>query len=142
MKLYFIRHTSVKISKSVCYGQTNVPLNDTFEQEAEIVKNNLAGIHFDAVLSSPLSRCRKLAKYCGYENPKLHDRLKEINFGDWEMQEWDKIEGIDKWFDNWLETPAKNGESFRDMYSRFVSFMDDLKKKRIIKMWRYLLMVE
>jgi len=129
MKLYFIRHTAVDVPKSVCYGQTDVPLKDSFESEAEIVKQNLGRIAFDAVFSSPLSRCVRLAAYCGYENPKLYDRLKELNFGDWEMQEWDKISGADQWFDDWLNTPTKNGESFMQMYNRLVSFLEEIKKE-------------
>ena len=64
MKLYLIRHTSVDVPQGTCYGQSNVPLKSSFEDEAEIVKKNLDGIAFDAVYSSPLSRCRKLARYC------------------------------------------------------------------------------
>lgn len=129
MKLYFIRHTSVDVPKSVCYGQTNVPLKDTFESEAEVVRQKIKDIPFDAVYSSPLSRCRKLARYCGYEDSmQLHDRLKELNFGDWEMQEWDKILGLDDWFNDWVNTPAKNGESFKQMYDRLSSFLKELKE--------------
>ena len=40
---------------------------------------------------SPLTRARKLAAYCGYPNPTLDDRLKEMNMGDWEMRLYDDI---------------------------------------------------
>ena len=44
MKLYLIRHTSVDVPQGTCYGQSNVPLKSSFEEEAEIVKQNLNGI--------------------------------------------------------------------------------------------------
>ena len=125
MKIYIIRHTAVGVN-GVCYGQTDVPLKETFESEAKIVKQNLNGITFDAVFSSPLSRAKKLAEYCGYENIQLRDRLKELNFGEWEMQAWDKID-MSEWEKDWVNTPAPKGESFVQMYDRVASFLNELK---------------
>ena len=34
MEVILIRHTSVDVPKGVCYGQTDVPLRDSFEEEA------------------------------------------------------------------------------------------------------------
>lgn len=126
MKIYIVRHTAVGVS-GICYGQTDVPLKDTFESEAEVVKQNLKDIPYDAVFSSPLSRARKLAEYCGYTNIQLYDRLKELHFGDWEMQEWDSLD-MREWEKDWINTPAPNGESFRQMYERVASFLDELKE--------------
>ena len=36
MEVILIRHTSVDVPPGVCYGQTDVPLKPTFEQEAAI----------------------------------------------------------------------------------------------------------
>jgi len=132
MKLYFIRHTSVDVPEGICYGQSNVPLQSTFEQEAEIIKNKLEGIEFDAVFSSPLSRCRKLAKYCDLGKVQWKDRLKEMHFGDWEMLPWNDIKGekIDSWYENWINQPASGGESFQMQYDRVSSFIDEIKKEK------------
>lgn len=130
MKLYFIRHTSVDVPKGVCYGQSNVPLKPTFEAEAEIVKNQLDDLEFDAVFSSPLSRCRKLARYCGFEDRvQWVDRIKEIYFGDWEMQAWDDIkdDNLTLWYDDWVNRPATGGESLKMVYERVASFLDEVK---------------
>lgn len=130
MKLYFIRHTSVDVPEGTCYGQSNVPLKATFEEEAAIVKQRLHGIQFDAVLSSPLSRCRKLAKYCGFENVEWRDRLKEMSFGKWEMMLWDEIkdENIDSWYEDWVYQPVSGGESFKMQYDRVVDLIGELKQ--------------
>jgi alpha-ribazole phosphatase len=127
MKIHIVRHTAVGVD-GVCYGQTDVPLKDTFEEEAEVVRQKLENIPFDAVFSSPLSRAKRLAEYCGYENIQLKDRLKELNFGDWEMQPWNKMD-MEEWEKDWINISAPNGESFRQMYDRVASFLDELKGK-------------
>lgn len=66
MRLVLIRHTSVAVPRGICYGQTDVPLADSFPDEATMVKQRLSRYHFDCVYSSPLSRCVKLARFCGY----------------------------------------------------------------------------
>ena len=91
MEVTFIRHTSVDIPPGVCYGQSDVPLRDSFEQEAAITSENLKtyrrqGRDFDHVYTSPLSRCVRLATYCGYPDAERDKRIMEINFGDWECR--------------------------------------------------------
>ena len=41
MEIVLIRHTSVDVPPGVCYGQTDVPLKPSFEQEAAVSKENL-----------------------------------------------------------------------------------------------------
>ena len=49
MEIYLIRHTSVDVPASYAYGQTDVPLKPTFEEEAEEVKKGLSDHTFDKV---------------------------------------------------------------------------------------------
>lgn len=50
MEVILIRHTSVDVPPGVCYGQTDVPLKPTFEQEAAVTQENLkAFLPFDPV---------------------------------------------------------------------------------------------
>ena len=62
MVVYLIRHTSVDVPQGVCYGQTDVPLNPTFEEEAAQTSARLKGLQFDKVYMSPLTRCVRLAR--------------------------------------------------------------------------------
>ena len=129
MEIYLIRHTSVDVPQGICYGQTDVPLKPSFEQEAETVKQNLAEHSFDAVYTSPLSRCTKLATYCGYPSATRDDRLKEMYMGNWEMKAFDEINDpqLQEWYNNYLHTPTLNGESYQDLLARISSFMEDIK---------------
>ncbi len=126
MKLYFIRHTAVDVPSGVCYGQTDVPLKSSFEEEAQIVKSQLENIEPDSVFSSPLHRCTRLASYCGFEKAILDDRLMEFNFGVWENCEWNNLD-MSAWRVDWLNNPAPGGESFAGMYQRVSGFFDELK---------------
>ena len=71
MEVILIRHTSVDVPKGVCYGQTDVPLRDIFEEEASITAQQLQNDVFDAVFTSPLSRCTRLADHCRSEERRV-----------------------------------------------------------------------
>lgn len=132
MEIILIRHTSVNVPKGTCYGQTDVPLNPTFEQEAAVTLEKLnAYAPFDQVYTSPLSRCTRLATYCGYPDAIRDPRIMELNFGDWEMQRFDEIidPRLQEWFDDYLNVPVTNGESFCMQYKRVADFLDELKAK-------------
>uniref|UniRef100_A0AB33JDK2 Alpha-ribazole phosphatase n=2 Tax=unclassified Prevotella TaxID=2638335 RepID=A0AB33JDK2_9BACT len=134
MKVTLIRHTRVDVPKGTCYGWSDVPVADTFEQEAAITKANLQPDEpFDAVFSSPLTRARKLAAYCGYTSPTVDDRIKEMNMGDWEMRLYDDIAKVDPhieaWYQDYMNLAATGGESFPMMYARVAEFLDELRRK-------------
>ncbi len=129
MNLYLIRHTRVDVKPGVCYGQSDVKLSETFLTEAETVKKNITGISFDKVYSSPLSRCKKLSKYL-FDSPiSFDDRLMEMNFGDWELQNWNNLRNptVDEWMNDFVNKPCPNGESFIGMYHRVKMVMNEIK---------------
>jgi len=130
MTITLIRHTSVDVAPGICYGQSDVDVSSTFEEEALRVSLKLQNVSFDAVYCSPLVRCRKLASYCGFPNPVLDDRLMELNFGIWEMKPWtaNKDPQLQRWFDNWIDEIPTSGESFRAMTNRVENFLKEIKK--------------
>lgn len=131
MEIYLVRHTSVDVPPHYAYGHTDVPLKPTFEEEAEIVRQGLADHQFDQVYTSPLSRCVRLAAYCGYPDAKREDRIKEVNFGDWEMKSWDELSSDPRacvWFADWINQRVPQGESLRDQYERVSAFLNELRQ--------------
>lgn len=125
MNIYIIRHTSVDVPKGICYGQTDVPLKDTFQEEAANVKRQLQGISFDKIYASPLSRCMHLANYCFDQAIEQSSEILELNFGDWEMQKWETI-GAHPWWEDWVNVSTLNGESYQQMYQRVSLFFDKI----------------
>ena len=132
MEVILIRHTSVDVPSGTCYGQTDVPLRSTFEKEAMITASALQKyVPFDQVYTSPLSRCTKLATFCGYADAQHDARLLEMNFGEWEMKRYDEIEDpqLQAWYADWQHVSATGGESFVQQYERVAQFLSELKKK-------------
>ena len=132
MEVILIRHTSVDVPPGVCYGQTDVPLKPTFEQEAAVTQENLkAFLPFDHVYTSPLTRCVRLATYCGYPDAERDKRIMEINFGSWEMKPFDRNDDprLQEWYADYLNVAATGGESFAMQYRRVSNFLDELKGK-------------
>ena len=82
MNIYLIRHTSVDVPKGLCYGLSDVPLRPTFEIGAAVTKAKIESIHFDMAYTSPLSRCTRLAQYCGFgdaiRDPRILNLTSEI----------------------------------------------------------------
>lgn len=131
MKLTLVRHTSVDVPRGVCYGQSDVGLRSSFPEEAAKVKAALDGRLFDKVFTSPLSRCTRLAEACGYPDAVRDDRLKELDFGEWEMKCYDEITDprLQEWYADYFNVRATGGESFADQNLRLKSFLNDLLKK-------------
>lgn len=131
MEIYLIRHTTPHIEKGICYGQSDVPLANSFENEWQALKDKLP-IAADVIFSSPLSRCMVLASKLGvhYDVPVIqNDRLKELNFGDWEMKQWNNIDQkiLHEWMDNYLNVKCPGGESYQDLAERVQLFLTNLK---------------
>ncbi|MGM9734573.1 MAG: alpha-ribazole phosphatase [Prevotella sp.] len=135
MDIIMVRHTRVGVPKGICYGWSDVPVADTFEEEAANTKKQFEEILKesapDIVFSSPLTRARKLAAYCGYDNPLLDNRLKEMNMGEWEMQRYDEIkdDALQMWYNDYMHLRATGGEGFPDLYKRVSAFFDELRTK-------------
>ncbi len=127
MELYLIRHTQPLVEKGICYGQTDLDLAPDFQAHFEAVRNQLPIIP-QKVISSPLSRCRKLAEHL---HPEVHldERLMELHFGDWEMKAWNDIPmmELEPWMADYYRTAPPNGESLFQLEQRITAFLVELK---------------
>jgi len=130
-ELILVRHTRVKVDKGICYGQADVPLADSYENELPLIKNQLESINVSALYTSPLNRCVRLAtdleSVVGHPAIKAAE-LMELDFGDWEMQNWDQIQDplLNQWYEQYLSQPATGGESWLDLCHRVESFCQQL----------------
>ena len=126
MELYLIRHTTPDVEKGICYGQTDLTLAESFSAELDRVKEHLPA-KFDAVFSSPLLRCATLAETL-HDQPVFDDRLKEMDFGNWEMKPWNKIvkEEIDPWMADFVNVEVPGGESFAQVINRSEAALEDI----------------
>jgi alpha-ribazole phosphatase len=127
MQVYLVRHTRVALPPGICYGVSDVALAGSCEHEMNIVIQKLMHLSNPFVYSSPLSRCRLLAEKLS-NKVILDDRLKELNFGVWELQPWDSIKGPEagKWMNNFVNISCPGGESYLDLSERVRNFLFDL----------------
>ena len=131
MKVTLIRHTSVAVEPGVVYGFTDVDTASTFPEEQHGWIGVLRGKFSMPCITALCPRCRKLAEACGFPASVPDSRLKELNFGHWEMQRWEAIKDpvLEQWYGDWVNIPAGGGECFRDQFRRVTEFLNELKKQ-------------
>ncbi|WP_439183263.1 alpha-ribazole phosphatase [Carboxylicivirga taeanensis] len=132
MEIWLIRHTTPKVEKGICYGQLDLDVNNDFDCEAKAIMEQLPSQKFCSVYTSPLQRCSMLAQKLFYQQTiTQEERLKELNFGDWEGMAWNTIdkERLKEWGDNYLLQPPPNGESFSELMHRVDDFYSYLISK-------------
>lgn len=126
-RFYYLRHgkTDWNASRRL-QGQLDVPLNAEGVAEAEAAAELLAGVHLDAIVSSPLERAAETARIVARRRdcpPAFHDALMERNFGTLTgkyVADVHREHGLRSQHDlHHLEPDA--GESFLAMVQRFVS---------------------
>jgi len=130
MEIYVVRHTTPAIEKGVCYGQSDLELASTFEEEFYQLSKNIP-TSFDKLYSSPLKRCALLANKIT-DDIVFDDRLKEIDFGKWEMRKWDDIPRTesDAWMQDFVHIAPPHGESYIQLQHRVVDFYHSLLSSR------------
>jgi alpha-ribazole phosphatase len=130
MEIYLIRHTTPAIASGICYGQADIEVAESFEEEAAIIQQQLPAEII--CYSSPLKRCSQLAKHI-YPNAMISyaDELKEMHFGEWELQSWDQIprEPLDVWMKDFVNVRVPGGENYLDLYNRTISFYNHIISK-------------
>lgn len=128
MEIYLVRHTSLNIEGSICYGQSNVDLANTFDSELSIIKAKLPDLENAIFYTSPLKRCFSLAFRITGKTPVIDNRIIEMNFGEWELQNWNLLSGdiFKKWCLDFVNTQTPNGESYLDLYKRSIDFWNEV----------------
>lgn len=126
MQLFLIRHPQPDVAAGICYGQTDLALPKHQHHQLGIIAQTLQQqlpSEF-VVYTSPLQRCRLLAEQL-HASPLVDDRLKEMHFGEWEMQAWDALprDQLDAWAQDPLHYVVPGGESVAQLHARVVDFV-------------------
>jgi alpha-ribazole phosphatase len=131
MRLYLIRHPLPEVAPGICYGRTDLPLAGNPSAVADALTPQLpVGV---PLFSSPLTRCRRLAELL-HLAPIIDDRLREIDFGDWEMQPWDRLDRaqLDAWAADPIHFAPPNGESVELLLQRAQHFLHELSCDAVV----------
>lgn len=126
-----IRHPPVDVPEGLCYGHTDVPLKEKWEQYAKLPD------HFQniKIYTSPASRCLHLAQKIAsrYElSFQIDERLLEFNFGHWEGKLWDDLPR--NLIDDWAQDPWKwhvpGGENGQELFDRVIEAWTEIQNSR------------
>lgn len=143
LELTLVRHGKVEpLGRGICYGWTDMSLNDTGREEAKKAGEFLAGKKFDAVYASPFKRTWETAYEILEQNEAMRDRkcimtnddLREYYFGAWEGIPYENI--VQKYPALWQEYMGgkssfrpPGGESIQDFTERVCRGVDEILKR-------------
>lgn len=141
MKIYIVRHGETKLnSEGRLQGWIDEPLIESGRKLAKVTGEKLSDIRFDIAYSSPLKRAYETGEIILAENKAgstikiiTDDRIKEINFGDWDGLGCTKtnfeIGDEDFWkfyTDPFVYKAAPGGESIQDVCKRTGKFLNEI----------------
>jgi probable phosphoglycerate mutase len=107
-------------------GRTNIPLTESGEAQAHLLRERLAGRRFDAVLSSPLSRALRTAELAGLGDVVIEPDLAEWDYGEFEGRTTDEIRGVYPGWTIW-SGPVPGGESIDEVAVRADRVVDRVR---------------
>ncbi|ALK31637.1 alpha-ribazole phosphatase [Burkholderia plantarii] len=136
MDVVLIRHPAPAVAAGVCYGATDLPLaGDAAAAAAELLGRLRAdGLAVpDEIITSPLRRCAAVAEALGASlrvAVRGEPRLREIDFGAWEMRSWDEIgpAALDRWQADLMGAREHGGESAAQFVARVVPAAASLER--------------
>lgn len=88
LNVYIVRHGQTDTNKSLAINGsgTNLPLNETGTKQVETLRDSFDIDKIDYVYASPLTRAKQTAEILdqGKHNIVYDDRLKEMDYGNWD----------------------------------------------------------
>lgn len=134
MSLILLRHTRPEGAEGLCYGRTDLSLAADFPAEAARLARDLPA--FARILSSPLSRCLRLAQALADARQRplgIDLRLTEIDFGRWEGQRWEAIARaeLDLWAGDLTGARPHGGETVGELARRVGAVLSEARAEPV-----------
>lgn len=127
MEIYLIRHPPTVAPVGLCVGRTDVAAQPLALAAVPGWKAQLGIQLNDPVFSSPQQRCRLAAEQLA-SRVITDDRLREVNFGQWEEKLWSDIPlaELEPWMADFVHQAPPAGESLRQLADRVEAFWQEL----------------
>jgi probable phosphoglycerate mutase len=136
-----VRHGLTATTGNVLTGWTpGIPLDSRGREQASALAARLAPVQLDAIITSPLERCRQTAEAIagiGEGRPlavQEDERFGECHYGDWTGQPLKRLAREPLWrvvqaHPGAVRFPGPDGESMMDMQHRAVSAVRDWNER-------------
>jgi alpha-ribazole phosphatase/probable phosphoglycerate mutase len=134
LNVFLLRHgqTAWNEDNNRYCGRTDIPLTEKGIRQAEAVREQLKGIAFSGVYSSPLERACKTASIATGASVIKDERLIEADFGNWERKTKEEFIAEDPLpWNNWMADPGIHragvtGETGMEIVTRVDDFFREL----------------
>jgi broad specificity phosphatase PhoE len=132
LTLILTRHGTTPAGDVMLGGQLEVPLAPKGRIQAEALRDRLAGVRIDRIISSPMLRALETAQTIAAGRPiEVDPRLRELDYGRWEGLTYAEIEARDpelraRWESDPADARSPGGECGNDVAGRALSFLADL----------------
>jgi len=136
--LYLTRHGQTEWNLQARFqGHMGSPLTEKGINNAKNLSDKLKEVEFSKIYSSPQKRAYDTAEIIKRDKDIeiiTDDRLKEMNFGEWEGVKAEKIKKnhsqmFDNLWNNPLDYSIESGESYQDVYDRVIPVIEEIKNK-------------
>jgi probable phosphoglycerate mutase len=135
-----VRHGLTASTGTALTGWTpGIDLDDRGQAQARALGTRLAGLDLDAIISSPLDRCRQTAEAiaAARDSPlpvQLDERVGECHYGDWTGQPLKKLAKDPLWrvvqaHPSAVRFPGPGGESMLAMQERAIGAVRDWNER-------------
>lgn len=137
MKLWLLRHARVRLPSGLCYGISEVSADPGATED---VAQRFAGLPApgSSVWVSPALRTQQLAtalmkQRTDLRGPHVDERLREMDFGQWELQHWSEIPrtAIDAWTADFAHHRFGGNECTQDVIDRAARGLDAVLSQRV-----------
>lgn len=139
MGLILLRHTRPAAPEGLCYGSTDLPLDEpALAERLPVLARTLPPI--DRIRTSPLSRCRHLAEAIGSARglvAEVDPRLVEMDFGAWENRAWSALprSELDAWAADFDAARPHGGETVAELARRVGAALGDTPPQPGTTLW-------
>lgn len=140
MKLWLLRHAQVLVPPGVCYGASEVQVDLAATQAAAELFAECPAPGC-TVWTSPAERTQLLAaallsRRNDLQGPHVDARLREMDFGQWELKPWSDIprQAVNDWTDDFVRHRFGGNESTQEVIDRVAQAMDSAVAQAVSEM--------